>query len=405
MGKIRPSVFLGSSSEGKKFALALQAQLQSDAEVTAWDQGMFALGLTFIENLMNALARFDFAVLVLTPDDIVQSRSAESASPRDNVIFELGLFMGKLGRDRTFILEQPGCGLKIPSDLMGVTTARYDWPRTDTNYRAAVATASEAIRERILSVGKREHQNEAIFAGLDPNLITENESAVSTQVAGSEIITVAGRIENYATGAQTAVVLPCNEYFDDECAFDNRSALGAYVSSAFPGRIEEFMCYVKSECVKRLEPGVERQKKGKECALSYGAGRALLMRGVLGSSVPIALLSTTTQRAGQGLLSKASFVFEAVCELVTCLADERLNHIVTPILGSGHGGMDRSTAFVILVLALADAIRYVPGRPLKSATIVNFRNDEKSPTQVDQVVVRRALALAAAPRQRQAGNS
>ena len=86
MGRIRPSVFLGSSSEGKKFALALQAQLQSDAEVTTWDQGIFALGLTFIENLMNALAGFDFAVLVLTPDDIVQSRSIESASPRDNVI-------------------------------------------------------------------------------------------------------------------------------------------------------------------------------------------------------------------------------------------------------------------------------------------------------------------------------
>lgn len=405
MERIRPSVFLGSSSEGKKFAIALQAQLQSDAEVTTWDQGIFALGLTFIESLMNALARFDFAVLVLTPDDIVQSRSTASASPRDNVIFELGLFMGRLGRDRTFILEQPGCGLKVPSDLMGVTTARYDWPRADTNYKAAVATVGEAIRERILSMGTREHPNEAMFAGLDPKLVTENERAISTQVAGCEIITVAGRIEDYPAGDQTAAVLPCNEYFDDECAFDTGSALGAYVSRTFPGRVEDFMCHVKSECVTRLGPGVERQKKSQTCALSYGAGRALLMRGVLGSSVPIALLSTTTQRAGQGLLSRASFVFEAVCELVTCLADERLNHILTPILGAGHGGMDRSTAFVILVLALSEAIRYVPGRPLRSATIVNFRTDEKSPTQVDPVIVRRALALAAAPRQGKAGKS
>jgi len=75
---------------------------------------------------MDATSRFDFAILLLTPDDIVQSRSTELASPRDNVIFELGLFMGELGRDRTFILQQPGSGMKIPTDLAGVVTSNYD---------------------------------------------------------------------------------------------------------------------------------------------------------------------------------------------------------------------------------------------------------------------------------------
>jgi Predicted nucleotide-binding protein containing TIR-like domain len=403
MDRNRPSVFLGSSSEGKEFALAVQARLQHDAEVTCWDEGIFTLGLTFIENLMKALPCFDFAVLVLTKDDLVVSRSNESASPRDNVIFELGLFMGELGRDRTFILEQPDCGLKIPSDLMGVTTGRFDWPRSDENYAAAVAVASEDIRKRIRALGKRERPNQAIFAGLDPNLVVDEEGTISTEIAGCEILTIAGRIQDYPTSDQTVVVLPCNEYFDDKCASDSRSALGAYVSSAFAGRVEDFTTHVKSECAKRLGPAVQRQKTNQDCALSYGPGHALLMRGVLGSSVPIALLSTTTQRAGQGLLSKAPFVFEAVCELVTCLADERLNHIVTPILGAGHGGMDSSTAFVILVLALAEAVRSVQSRPLRSATIINFKSDEKSSTEVDPVVVRRALALAAAPRHGKGG--
>ena len=398
VGSIRPKVFLGSSSEGKKFALALQAHLQSDAEVTNWDQGVFVLGLTFIENLMNALVRFDFAVLVLTPDDILESRSKSSSSPRDNVIFELGLFMGKLGRERTFILQHPGADLKIPSDLMGVTSGAYDWPRTDMNYKAAVSTVGEAIRERILAIGKRESPSDTVFAGLDAKLVSETEDGVSTEINGCGIISVAGRLEDFTAGDQKAVVLPCNEYFDDECAFDGRSALGAYVNSKFPGRVQDFMSHVKGECEIRLAPAVKRLKKAQESAMSYGPGRALLMRGVLGSSAPIALLSTTTQRAGQGLSSKASFVFEAVCELVTQLADERLNHVVTPILGAGHGGIDPSTAFVILVLAFEEAIRYVPGKPLKSATIVNFRKDFESATQVDPVVVRRALALAAAPR-------
>jgi predicted nucleotide-binding protein with TIR-like domain len=120
----------------------------------AADQGVFALGQTFIENLITALSRFDFAVLILTPDDFVQCRSTEAFGPRDNIIFELGLFMGRLGRDRTFILQQSGSGLKIPTDLSGVTTSSYDWPREDKNYKAAVATVSEDIRDRIQSLGK-----------------------------------------------------------------------------------------------------------------------------------------------------------------------------------------------------------------------------------------------------------
>ena len=401
----RPALFIGSSSEGKKFALAIQAALQPDAEATTWDQGIFAIGETFIENLMAALSRFDFAVLVLTPDDIVQSRSAELSSPRDNVIFELGLFMGKLGRDRTFILRQSGSGIKIPTDLAGATTGYYDWPRADMNHKAAVATSSEAIRDKIQSLGKRENSSESVFAGLDSKLVFEKDGIISAKLAGCEIATVTGRIEDYPTTNRTVVVLPCNEYFDDECAYDTRSAPGAYVNRAFPGRVDNFISCVKSECEKRLGAGTERQKKEQERAFSFGAGRAILMPNVLGSGVPVALVSTTTQRAGQGLISKTSFLFESVCELVTRLVDERLNEIVMPVLGAGHGGMDPATAFVSLVLALAEAIKYAPGRPLRSATVVIFKEDARSASEVDPVVVRRALALAGAPRHLSAANS
>jgi predicted nucleotide-binding protein len=63
--------------------------LTQDAEVTVWNEGFFGVGSTFIETLVNALPRFDFAVLVLTPDDLVNSRDVEMLSPRDNVLFDL----------------------------------------------------------------------------------------------------------------------------------------------------------------------------------------------------------------------------------------------------------------------------------------------------------------------------
>jgi hypothetical protein len=149
----KPSLFVGSSSEGLAFARAVRSLLAADAEVTLWNEGFFSLGSTFIETLINALPRFDFAVLALTPDDLTQSRNDEAFSPRDNVIFELGLFMGRLGRSRTFILHQSGEKVKIPTDLAGVTTALYDWPREDLSHRSAVGAACDSIRDVIRDLG------------------------------------------------------------------------------------------------------------------------------------------------------------------------------------------------------------------------------------------------------------
>ena len=114
---------------------------------------MFGLGRTFIESLISAIGRFDFAALVLTPDDQMIVRNDETLGPRDNIIFELGLFMGRLGRERTFIVRPASGPLKIPSDLAGVSLATYDWPRSDNNYRDAVGPACDLIREVIRDLG------------------------------------------------------------------------------------------------------------------------------------------------------------------------------------------------------------------------------------------------------------
>jgi predicted nucleotide-binding protein len=87
---VKPSLFVGSSTEGLEFARAVRAELEADVEVTLWNDGFFELGSTFIETLLNALPRFDFGVLVLTSDDWVSSRDVTTFGPRDNVIFELG---------------------------------------------------------------------------------------------------------------------------------------------------------------------------------------------------------------------------------------------------------------------------------------------------------------------------
>lgn len=149
----KPSVFIGSSSEGLEFARATRGLLDQDAEITLWNEGFFDLGTTFIEALINNLPRFDFAILVFTGDDLINSRKVEAFGPRDNVIFELGLFMGQLGRTRTFILLQKNANLKIPSDLSGVVTATYEWPRENADETGAVGVACDRIRKVMRDLG------------------------------------------------------------------------------------------------------------------------------------------------------------------------------------------------------------------------------------------------------------
>ena len=145
-----PSVFIGSSSEGLDVAREVEQQLQQDAVTTIWKDAVFGLGIGALESLMNALDQFDFGVMVLSPDDLTQSRERNYASPRDNIVFELGLFMGRLGRSRTFIVHEKDANLKLPSDLAGITVSPY---RKRENLSAALSPTCTPIIKAIRSLG------------------------------------------------------------------------------------------------------------------------------------------------------------------------------------------------------------------------------------------------------------
>ena len=120
---MRSSVFIGSSSEGLEVARTLQLELDHDAEVELWSQGVFGLSDGTRASLVAAADRFDFAVLDRTADDMVTSRGKQHPAACDNVLFELGLFMGGLDVDRTFLLYDRTHAPALPSDLAGVTSA------------------------------------------------------------------------------------------------------------------------------------------------------------------------------------------------------------------------------------------------------------------------------------------
>src|SRR5262249_21137713 len=192
----KPTIFIGSSTEGLEFARAIRSLLADVAEITLWNEGFFRPGNTFIDTLLNALPRFDFAALVLTADDLIRSRETESMGPRDNVLFELGLFMGRVGRPRTFLVHESGPHVKIPTDLAGVTAAVYDWPRDDGNYRAAVGAACDSIREEVRDLGFADTKTSQAITNLSAkqqqqeHQLDEHHDAIrSLQVALQGIVT------------------------------------------------------------------------------------------------------------------------------------------------------------------------------------------------------------------------
>jgi len=149
----KPKIFVGSSVEGLTVAYAVQQNLTYEADVTVWDQGVFELSQTSIESLINILHGSDFAIFVFSPDDITKIRQKAHLTVRDNVIFELGLFIGKLGRERTFIIMPNKPIFHIPTDLLGVTAGKYDANRTDGSLQAATGPVCHQIRIQIKKLG------------------------------------------------------------------------------------------------------------------------------------------------------------------------------------------------------------------------------------------------------------
>jgi len=148
----KPRVFVASSVEGLNIARAIQSEFQYDYYVEIWNQSdVFGLGGTTIEALEKAVKTYQYGIFVFTPDDMIESRGSQAPVPRDNVIFEAGLFIGKLGRFRSFLVHPRNIQIQLPSDLLGVTTASYDGQSPSVD--AAVGPACRKIRKAIEKTG------------------------------------------------------------------------------------------------------------------------------------------------------------------------------------------------------------------------------------------------------------
>ena len=187
---MKPKLFIASSVEGLDVAYAVQSNLEYVAEVTVWDQGAFNLSRFPLEDITRAAVESDFSIMVFSADDLTNIRSKKSKTVRDNVILEFGLFVGTIGRARTFIVQpRDVTNFHLPTDLGGLRPGTYESSRSDGNLRAALGPICNEIRSNITKYGSRSKQNmdkypslvafHDTFRGVDwPSLLTQANSTI-----------------------------------------------------------------------------------------------------------------------------------------------------------------------------------------------------------------------------------
>jgi predicted transcriptional regulator len=150
-------LFIASSVETLPVAEAVNVNLDHDFEITIWKNGTFKLSSTTIDDLVEKSSTVDFALFIFAPDDIASIRNRKEHVVRDNVIFEMGVFVGAIGKSRSFILKPRDVEMHLPTDLLGVTPADYDATRSDHDLVSATNKACSLIKSEVERLGLINH--------------------------------------------------------------------------------------------------------------------------------------------------------------------------------------------------------------------------------------------------------
>ena len=133
-------------------AYEIATQLERAALCTVWTNGVFFAGGYPLESLEKAVTASDFAIAIAQPDDIVSTRDKTHKTVRDNVVFELGLFMGHLTRHQAFLIHPRVDELKLPSDMLGLNLLSYSIGKPD-ELPARIGPACNELRKIIVRLG------------------------------------------------------------------------------------------------------------------------------------------------------------------------------------------------------------------------------------------------------------
>jgi hypothetical protein len=174
---VKPRVFIASSVEGLDVAKVLNLNLDHVSTNTMWTDA-FQLSSITLPALVEQTEINDFAIFVFSPDDDTKMRGTKQSVVRDNVLFELGMFIGALGPKRCFVVKPRSVDLHIPTDLLGVTFADYDETRPIKELTAALNAPCTRIEHAMGELGVLSTSTES------EDVVAESESFQEPAISG-----------------------------------------------------------------------------------------------------------------------------------------------------------------------------------------------------------------------------
>lgn len=174
---VKVRIFISSSTEQLPLATALEQGLQGEGfEPQLWSHGVHGASQYNLESLLKLAVNIDFALFICTPDDKAVIRKKEFAIVRDNVIFEIGLLMGAIGREQCLIVQPSDLEMRLPSDLHGVTALKYGNQLAAENITKITKTLIAKIKQHVHKVSRAD---EAKFTG-NEILLLQNSLDINT---------------------------------------------------------------------------------------------------------------------------------------------------------------------------------------------------------------------------------
>ena len=345
-------VFVSYAQEDHAAYSSLCLALDSSG-VSRWDATTLTAGNSLAEGLRAAIDECDLCIFVATPRS-VQSRWCMA---------ELGAFWGASKRVVTFVADPTIKESDLPPQFQGNL-----WT-TDA--------------KKLLA----DLRNEAI------NPVKKTADGYSTVVGSMRVNVKFGRIEQYRyDDPDSLVALPANEYFDDECIHDRRSALGAFMQHHFKDNITDIQTLVQSRLSN--EASTELEKTPGERAKSYGVGKCVFLDCPLSSNLRIAMAAVTTQRADCGLRADPAYIFDTATSLSRLVLNRRFTRLHVPLLGSGHGGLEAEVSLVCMLIAFGEPRRRL-NQNLRELNIIVYKSANDTEALISDVTVRRALSFSA----------
>ena len=179
---------------------------------------------------------------------------------------------------------------------------------------------------------------------ISPRTRLDYNKGTDIKHGGLSIHIKAGEIQSIDNASRTcAVVLPVNTTFVDDCATDKRTATGAFFLERFP---EEIAGLPKLFATVLAEQGFRASSGGQ-----FSPGTTIVLPERFAKPAKVVITASTVRAPGTGITSSPHIICTSLEGIFRCTADQRVDTVILPILGSGHGGVDRGLALLLMILA------------------------------------------------------